>query len=64
MPTVWEMVSIVFLGLFAMGSIDSLGSSAKDIGVYGTSTGGAAEIFFFLTVAAVVFVALRNYIGK
>jgi hypothetical protein len=58
---VWRYISITFLGLFALGNIESLGSSAKDIGVYGTSTGGVVEIFFFLVVAAVVFITLKNY---
>jgi len=61
MVKVWEMVSLTFLGLFAMGNIDGLSSSAKDVGAYGTATGSAAEILFFLFVFAVVAIVIRSY---
>lgn len=64
MVEVWEVVSLVLLGIFAMGSIDSLSSGAKDVGSYGTSTGSAVEIFFFLFVFAVVAIVIRAYFDK
>lgn len=61
MKSIWYYLSITLLGIFTLGNIESLGSSAKDIGVYGTSTASVVEIFFFLVVAAVVFISLKNY---
>lgn len=61
MVKVWEMVSIVFLGLFAMGNIDGVASSSFDVGAYGTSTGDIASLFFFLFVFAVIGIVVRAY---
>lgn len=61
MKQLWEMVSIVLLGLMAMGQVISLDASSLDIGAFGTSTGGVVEIFFFFALATVVFTFLRNY---
>jgi len=58
---VWEMVSIVFLGLFAMGNIDNISSGSLDVGAYGTSTGYIAGLMFFLFVFAVVAIVLKSY---
>lgn len=62
MANLWEMVTIVILGVMGMGQIISLGDSSLDIGAFGTSTSGVVEIFFFLVFAAVVFEFIRNYI--
>lgn len=64
MAKVWETVAIVFLGLFAMGNIDGVADSVKDVGAYGTSTGSAAELFFFLFVFFVVVLVLRAYFSE
>jgi len=58
---VWEVVAITFFGLFAMGNIDNISSSALDVGSYGTSTGDVAGLFFFLFVFAVVAIVIRSY---
>lgn len=64
MVKVWEMVSIVFLGLFAMGNIDNISSSSLDVGSYGTSTGDVAGLMFFLFVFAVIGIVVRAYFDK
>lgn len=64
MVEVWEMVSVVFLGLFAMGNIDNIASSSLDVGSYGTSTGEIGGLFFFLFVFAVVAIMIRSYFSN
>jgi len=56
-----EMVSIVFLGLFAMGQVDNLSSSMTNIGAYGTGTGSVGELFFFLIIFLVIVLVSRAY---
>lgn len=61
---VWELVSIVFLGIFAMGNISEVGLSLKDVGSFGTSTGDAAGLLFFLFTFAVIGIAVRIYFNE
>jgi hypothetical protein len=56
-----EMVSIAFLGLFAMGQVDKLASDLTDIGAYGTSTGSIGELFFFLIIFLVIVLVSKAY---
>jgi hypothetical protein len=64
MPRVWELVTLTFLGVFTMGNIDSLTSSVMDIGAYGTSTGDAVNLMFFLFVFLVIAVVSKNYFSS
>lgn len=61
---VWELVSIVFLGLMAMGNIDSVDVGLMDVGSYGTGTGDAVSLMFFLFVFAVIGVSVRTYFDR
>ncbi|MFB6226294.1 MAG: hypothetical protein ABEJ02_02995 [Candidatus Paceibacteria bacterium] len=64
MPKLWETVTVMFFGALAMGNIDQLSNSVKNIGVYGTSTGSAVNLFFYLLIFAVMVLVLRSYLEK
>lgn len=59
-----EFVTIVFLGIFSMGQIDSLAESATDIGAYGVGTGTIGELFFYMLVFLLVAVVSRSYLAE
>lgn len=61
MAKLWEMVSLTFLGMFAMGNIDSVADGAKDVGSYGVTTGSVAELLFFLIVFIVIALIMQSY---
>lgn len=64
MPRTWELVTLTFLGMFTMGNIDSLTETAMDVGVYGTNTGDAVNLMFFLFVFLVIAVVSKNYFSS
>lgn len=56
-----EMVTLTFLGMFAMGNIDKVADGAKDVGSYGVTTGTTAELLFFLVVFIVIALIMQSY---
>lgn len=64
MTKLWEVVTLTFLGSFAMGNIDTLTSGTKDVGSYGVTTGTIGELVFFLAVFMVIATIWKMYLSN